>query len=180
MKTGETTGIGALCCILLLGACDLVQKEKEEPLDPMVEIQGHVQRFIEEAAARGHDVAAAVAAVQIATIDHDIEYEGRSLCGFAPWYADEGTERPSITFAINERCWTSRAGEDHEALVFHELGHAVLDRAHRDDRLPDGSRASIMVGTNLAGLYVGKARNRRAYYVDELFDPQTPVPEWSR
>ncbi len=63
--------------------------------------------------------------------------------------------------------------------MFHELGHMVLDRFHRDDRLPNNSYASLMVSRGTAGFYVGNAANRRTYYLDELFDEETPVPGWA-
>ncbi len=82
--------------------------------------------------------------------------------------------------------------EAREELVFHELGHCLLGRtAHRTSRLPNGEYASVMNGKE-SGLYsscvydIGGANNgcddryKRTYYLDELFDENTPAPDWAK
>ena len=160
-----------------LAGCSVFEKTPEAERDFMAEILAHAATFQQEAALRGVDVDSMMALIQFKTAD-EVIFDGRSLCGFAPWYDDPETGEPTITIVTSGTCWIDRDVEDNEALVFHELGHMALNRNHRDDLLPGNSRASIMVSTNLAGLYVGNARDRRTYYVDELFDPDTPVPAW--
>ncbi len=77
-----------------------------------------------------------------------------------------------------------------EEIVFHELGHCLLDRPHRDDKLASGDFASIMRTVGLlqygdlnrfTGVFLpptGIKAHRRDYYVDELFN-QTTIPCWS-
>ncbi len=166
-------------CLLLLASCSVFEDKEQPPRDFMAEIEAHAAAFILEASQRGKDLSAPMATV-VFQIEEEIIYEGQSLCGLAPWYDNpESTER-IISIVVDDRCWASRPVEDNEALIFHELGHMVLDRFHRDELLPNNSRSSIMVSGNLAGLYAGNARSRRTYYVDELFDPETPVPDWAR
>ncbi|MEZ4699685.1 MAG: hypothetical protein R2834_05105 [Rhodothermales bacterium] len=170
---------GVLALLILAFAGCGVFEEKDEPeRDFMAEIQEHAAAFVQEAGMRGIDVSASMATV-VFKIEEEILYEGRSLCGLAPWYADPQSTSRTISIVVNERCWTTRPVEDNEALIFHELGHMVLDRFHRDDLLPNNSRSSLMVSGNLAGIYAGNARPRRTYYVDELFDAETPVPDWA-
>lgn len=157
----------------------MFEKEVAPERDLMAEIRSHADTFESEAAQRGVDVSEEMASIEF-EIKDEILFEGQALCGFAPWYDDPDTAERTISFVVDERCWTSRPSEDNEALVFHELGHMVLDRFHRDELLPNNSRSSIMVSTNLAGLYVGNAKQRRSYYVDELFDENTPVPDWAK
>ncbi len=172
----------ALCAgmIFCLSACSVLEKEEAEPpRDFLEEIQQHAQAFRFEAAMRSVDIDSIMSMVQFEITD-EIIYDGRTLCGFAPWYDDPETGQPTITISTSKTCWIDRPVEDNEALVFHELGHMVLNRDHRMGLLPNNSRPSIMIGTNLAGLYVGNASNRRKYYVDELFNPDTPVPDWAQ
>jgi len=66
-------------------------------------------------------------------------------------------------------------------LVFHELGHAILLReSHRNDRFQSSDYASIMVSESwlLDDFYI-QDLTKRAYYIDELFDPATPAPDWA-
>ncbi|MEM8487606.1 MAG: hypothetical protein AAF564_18795 [Bacteroidota bacterium] len=180
MKVSRFTTI-VLCAgmIFCLNACSVFEKEEPEaPRDYLEEIQMHAQAFRFEAAMRSVDIEGIMSLVQFEIAD-EVVFEGQSLCGFAPWYDDPETGQPTITIVTSKTCWIDRPVEDNEALVFHELGHIVLDRGHREGLLPNNSRPSIMIGTNLAGLYVGNAKERRKYYVDELFNPDTPVPEWA-
>jgi len=78
-----------------------------------------------------------------------------------------------------------------EEIVFHELGHCLLGRTHRDDTFKSGDFASIMRSIGL--LQYGstdrfqtifsppteRRAHRREYYLEELFDEQTDLPCWS-
>lgn len=78
-----------------------------------------------------------------------------------------------------------------EEIVFHELGHCLLRRAHRDDKFKSGDFASIMraVGllqygdldryNTLLSQPTAIKAHRREYYLDELFYEDVPVPCWS-
>ncbi len=164
--------------MLLQAGCSVFEKEEEPERDYLAEILEHADRFQQEAAQRNVSVESIMSLINFETAT-EVIFEGQSLCGFAPWYDDPETGELTITIVTSETCWIERSEEDNEALVFHELGHMVLDRGHRDDLLPNNRRASIMVSTNLAGLYVGDARSRRAYYIGQLFDENTPIPDWS-
>ena len=181
MKSTTQAAISSILAVLILlvSGCSVFQKEPEPERDFMAEIQKHAEMFKQEAGQRGVDVSQEMAEI-VFKIEEEIIYEGRSLCGFAPWYDDPNTTERTISLVIDDRCWISRPEEDNEALIFHELGHMVLNRFHRDDLLPNNARSSIMVSGNLSGLYAGNARNRRTYYVDELFDENTPVPDWAQ
>jgi hypothetical protein len=89
---------------------------------------------------------------------------------------------------LNESfCWTN--GQEMEALLFHELGHCFLGRQHTNETLPNGDPKSIMTPANIS-LYSpcdfsvgGEDCNytfKRPYYLDELFDEGTPVPQWGQ
>lgn len=64
-----------------------------------------------------------------------------------------------------------------ERVIFHELAHALLNREHTQDTLPNGFDASLMAPSSPA-TYVHFPQGRE-YYLDELFRQQTVVPCWA-
>jgi hypothetical protein len=64
--------------------------------------------------------------------------------------------------------WKTASTMQREMVVFHELGHCVLNRAHLDDARTDGSCFSMMQsGLGLCKMsYTDKTRSA---YLDELF-----------
>lgn len=54
-----------------------------------------------------------------------------------------------------------------EYVVFHELGHYVLNRDHNNDTLQNGQLASMMYENKVA--YTVNKEHLRDYYLDELF-----------
>lgn len=86
-------------------------------------------------------------------------------------------DRDHHIVTISEVDWNNLSNNHREALIFHELGHCILDRDHETDRLSNGEVASIM-WPSIQGKLFGA---RRKYYVDELFEHTFPVsqePDW--
>lgn len=75
---------------------------------------------------------------------------------------------------VGRAAWRARSDAGREALIFHELGHCLLGRDHRDDltalRLQDGrsgyAPASLM---NTRGVRPDLYASDRNYYLSELF-----------
>jgi hypothetical protein len=67
--------------------------------------------------------------------------------------------------AIDRTYWKNSSRWGREWLVFHELGHCVLDRDHRDDKFGVNCPASIMHSYANSFCY----KDYRNYYVKELF-----------
>lgn len=121
----------------------------------------------------------------------EAEFNGTDYCGQC-FQANKKPElyQKEIKITKNETCWGSTQAFTKEALVFHELGHCLLNRtAHRTDLLKNNVPASIMNTNNFdlynACLYVidddPKKCNftaRRKYYIDELFNEKTERPSW--
>lgn len=64
-----------------------------------------------------------------------------------------------------------------ETLIFHELGHALLHREHRDNLFTDNiTPVSIMHWQ----LMVSLNEITKPYYFDEMFNTSTPYPYWSK
>jgi hypothetical protein len=69
---------------------------------------------------------------------------------------------------ISKAYWVNLDDDGKELLMFHELGHCLLDRAHNDEIIGFGTPASIMN----TKLFPGRAYSQqRAAYLDELFNP---------
>ena len=96
-------------------------------------------------------------------------------------------EKP-VRIEIDKTYWndiSNSAGADamKEDLIFHELGHGLLKRDHLNSTLPNGDWKSIMCGgpdkVNNRSWNINYRGIRRKYYVDELFNESTPVPDFS-
>lgn len=96
---------------------------------------------------------------------------------------------PHIILNSDAFCWQQASQYERECLVFHELGHCLLARAHKTDKFANGAFVSLMNPNDVA-VYatcrypIGNddcdKRPRRDYYIDELFDASTPTPAWGR
>lgn len=111
--------------------------------------------------------------------DSAIVQGGNYLCGnsFGPL-----TGNIQNTVRIDTQCLAWRYNPlSREILIFHELGHIFLERNHTEATLPNGDFKSIMTGTSweIRDFYT-EAPDKRAYYLDELFDPGTDIPDWAR
>ncbi|MEM7658145.1 MAG: hypothetical protein AAF399_18610, partial [Bacteroidota bacterium] len=144
----------------MLLACEITAPPEQDP-----EIKPYVDRFQKEAQLRGLDFS-----TELASISYT--FEETSFGGVC--------YRLENRFIVNRSVWNDYTDQGKEYLVFHELGHCILDRDHENEYLIAGECSSIMKGTedgkrcrrNLA------AEIWRTYYVDELFDTDTPTPDW--
>lgn len=62
-----------------------------------------------------------------------------------------------------------------ESIVFHELGHLFLRREHDNNRV-NYNPTSIMDSNEIPEYELGRPE-LRDYYLDELFNPGTPLPD---
>ena len=169
--------ISVLMLVLVLGCSK--DKELVPVYDVPADFQIFVDAFISEAAARGF----------IYEIDNlIIQYDATILspyCGQCNSNAPNTEVQKIIQINPNIMCWFS--DEEQEAFFFHELGHCFLGRIHDESLLPNGDPKSMMVTSNLT-IYAtclypvdnDPCNNlfKRTYYLDELFDESTPVPDW--
>ncbi|MEO5977931.1 MAG: hypothetical protein ABIS36_10720 [Chryseolinea sp.] len=178
------TAIGIRLIVLTLGAWFMSCSDKDEfkpALDVPTEWQPFLERFKTEAAARGR-----VINITNLIIRNDNKLD-ESHCGECNTVSLDPNVQKIIGVNPNTVCWFT--DEAKEVFIFHELGHCILGRDHEGSSLPNGSPKSIMIPNDLI-LYEGcqypiggdgscDHRERRAYYIDELFDPSTPVPGWA-
>ncbi|MEM6804053.1 MAG: putative metallopeptidase [Bacteroidota bacterium] len=138
--------------------------------DVELEFQEYVDRFIAEAAARGQEIDFTDSGLSIQFRDA-VSKESGGVCYL-------GQHR----IEIEKFFWDDANDAQREGLIFHELGHCELDRRHRNDLLPNGEWLSRMRGDPIPDgqtVPVNTFGTRREYYVDELFDRATPVPDWA-
>ena len=145
--------------LLLFGALGCVKDElTTEQLYIDAALQSYFDNFQEEAALRGITVD-----YQAAQVEGILTYLPNAIAGQCVQ-----TEGKPSQIRIDQTIWSRSSTSIKEFLVFHELGHCILDRSHDDTRNTDGTCASIMHSgtTNCRNAY--NATTRKAY-LDELF-----------
>lgn len=156
---------------IVLYSCSEGEQVSDVNIDP--ELQPYVDRFLEEAANRGMNIDLEESGLDI-FFEEDIstaEYAG--VCRFRLGANEIGIDR--------ER-WDDSSEARKEWLVYHELGHCVLDRSHRNDQFENGTWKSLMRGSPITNdellTPVCYLWDRNQYYIDELFDEATEAPAW--
>jgi hypothetical protein len=146
-----------LLLAITFSGCELIDRE----IDP--EIQPFVDQFYMEARSRGLDLDVPNMKIQFKNIKG--KETGRCNMVFKTIYID----KESIQWKYNPEC-----------LVFHELGHLILKRNHRNDVI-NKYCLSIMSNQDdpIYDTHIGdRLYDRRTYYIDELFNPKTEIPDW--
>ncbi|MDA0194234.1 MAG: hypothetical protein O2887_04380 [Bacteroidetes bacterium] len=138
-----------------------------------IEIRPYIESFVQVAGEHGEsfDFKKFEATLTFEEID-----ENEDICGQSSQFHQKSN---SIIIRANDKCWIGQPETTREALVYHELGHALLDRPHRDDRFENGLVKSIME-TGTLGPYNQYTPILKAYLIDELFDETIPDPEWTK
>lgn len=143
-----------LLIVLVLNAC---HKEQEPGLVD-VPLRGYLDAFVQEASLRGITV----------------DYTNRPIEARLQLHADNtrlgwcdyNSDQPNL-ITINTLFWDILDDWEKEKLVFHELGHCILNRPHLDEKREDGHCLSIMhSGQSCSDDYTQQTRET---YLDELF-----------
>ena len=111
--------------VVLIGILSSCVPEMEvHQFDPDVDL--YVSRFLEEGRMRGVDLEKETSKIIWEWVDDpDIGYYGLSV--------KKGLKRNRIK--INYYYWKDANDEFKEWLIFHELGHSVLDKRHTDEQV---------------------------------------------
>ena len=168
-----------VACVIILGGC-----QAEIDFTPVLSIpaqfQPSVDSFVAAASERGYNIT-----VDNLIITYDSSLSS-ALCAGSNVTSSENNIQKIIYINPNIKCWQN--SWQLETLIFHEMGHCILGREHDTSLLPNGDAKSIMVPGDVS-LYapcaypIGDSCNqlfKRDYYLDELFDPGTPVPDWAK
>jgi hypothetical protein len=136
--------------ILALSACGRAPVRDVAP-----EFEGYVASFEQKAASVGSNVAVDDVIIKFGAVKNKRE---SGLCLIS------GDQTPRIT--INKANWDKMDEPEREALIFHELGHCVLRREHRESYTDQGIPESLMNPYTIEGrVYT----YNESYYVKELF-----------
>lgn len=82
----------------------------------------------------------------------------------ATCYQDSGTPR----VAVDEKTWNSASDKQRKEMMFHELGHCVLNRSHTEGRMADDNcKTSIMSASPVGEWCMNKHADE---YMTELFN----------
>jgi hypothetical protein len=148
-----------LLLALIFGSCNLVDDlSMRGYIDP--EIQPYVDSFVEEASKRGIDVNTAHLKISFKNLKDQNGVTNRIMHKI---YID-----PSSRGWLNEP----------ERVVFHEMAHLYLRRHHDDSTMGEHGDYPKSIMTSVGGPNFRIHTFRREYYVNELFDPATPAPDW--
>jgi len=164
-----------LLLCLLLGGVYLLERTVFQSYSGAIDeaLLPHAEQFVAEAARRGMDVD--LDELTLVFNNVMIEVDSQSFCGYTHTL---GTEAPPYV-EISRPCWDAYSDQQREILVFHELGHALLQQRHRNERLPSGSLASLMNSLNTFSVYDKFTLPKREYYLDELFLEEATLPDWA-
>ena len=165
--------------IIIFFACKQPAEPTVYQVDKNLEI--YLDKFLEEAKIRGVNITTENLILKFGTTTEQI-------CGRCVKAKNDGQR--TVTIIDNLNCWQQAPYENREALVFHELAHCLLGRIHRDDFLPNGIEASIMNSRgngfyepciyDITGNNKCNKTGRRTYYIDELFNEKTNIPDWGK
>jgi hypothetical protein len=149
--------------LLSLLACS---KDSESVIPP--DVLPYVSRFFDEAQARGFDYYLE---------DYTLNITKEAIA--RPDVAGTCNLRSGI-IVIDEIYWRTATERERERVVFHELGHCILDRRHRNEKLLENDCISLMQGVE-NGFSCSTNDEDDAwweYYTNELFDPGLNGPDW--
>lgn len=168
--TNHIYWISILTAMFLLYSGCASDPVEESMINVRPDFQPHLEFYIAEASKRG--------------ITADFSETGLSI----QFREEEDAESSGVCFIgqfrieIDRSDWNDLSFFQKEGLILHELGHCHLDREHDNAILPNGEWKSRMRGVPFADDAMSPNTNysgrRRDYYIDELFDPQTAVPDW--
>ena len=167
--------------ILIIGIIFFLFSCKKENPPVVYQVPDEVKPFIEsfenEAANRGHDIQFDNLMVELS--NEAIMNGSTFSCGIA---FGELTNDLQNVIRIDTQCLAWRyGGLAREILIYHELGHVFLKRLHTDELLPNDEWKSIMTSQNwlITDFYINDLP-KREYYLDELFEPLTEIPDWAK
>ena len=170
MKTTIKPLLAIIVAVLIISACKKdIPKEYRVP----AQLEAYITSFEQEASARGLNLDIDNLIIEFETnLTDSNDSEAAGLC-----YHKSRTSNPRIELDTSTFNWTAHEYSK-EALIFHELGHCILERGHDDVLLENDNFKSIMKATG-EPTYSDFDFFKRSYYLDELFDPNAAPPWWA-
>lgn len=155
----KTTQIILLFALFTLTACssDTLVNERSDIEDAL---QVHFREFQDQARQRG-------VAVDYRDIDMEAYITNIQRNGVIGTCTQFGTGEKEI--AIDENYWRRSSHLGRELVVFHELGHCILQRGHNEAEGRGNTCLSIM-NSGTSGCRTRYTAANRDFYIDELFN----------
>lgn len=123
------------------------------------QLQPYVDDFILEASLRDK---------AIDLLDTPIEAKFQNIAAFSvAGQCKHNANNPSLVI-IDVSIWEQADALEKEYIMFHELGHCILNRGHLEDRDLDNNCVSIMQ-SGTTGCKINYSESTRSSYLDELF-----------
>ena len=144
--------LSASAAALLLSACGKATLE-------LGNFAPYVQKFEDESRRFGP---------QVRVVDLSIRF-GELDPGFTGLCRRRFAETPTII--VEPKAWEKASEWTRESLMFHELGHCILNENHREAMMPAREAQGVMPVSLMNPIVVAGAvyRKNRDYYLDELF-----------
>ncbi len=134
----------------------------------------YVTSFVEEGEKRGVDVS--IQGLEAYLVTEFSTDRDDWVCGTGSYI---NSESQRVEILLRDDCWEDRTVLEKENLVYHELGHALLNRRHLNGTLPNEARQKSIMCTRLCSNFNVFLEDGplREYYLDELFDRNTSFPD---
>jgi hypothetical protein len=131
--------------------------------EPKIEIGPEFQPYVTRFQEKGEEVGKPVQIVDLIVKFGQTDPKQDGVC--------ETSDHTSPTILVNERAWNDMDDLGRESLMFHELGHCVLNRSHVLIKSSDGAPSSLMYPVAIS---LKTYLDNHEYYIRELFRATTP------
>lgn len=123
------------------------------------ELTVYFDLFEQEAAIRGFEIDLKAMGIT----GHFVNISEKHVAGRCKY-----SDRNPAMVMVDKHFWSTSNEFQKEHVIFHELGHCILSRDHRNEALESGECVSIMASDNRICAAVYMPETRKAY-LDELF-----------
>lgn len=141
------------------------------------ELKVYLDRFDDEAISR--DISLNLSRVEV-VFASEIFFNGQAVCSRSfENFENQGNGRVEISRIAD--CWENRNDQERENLIFREFGAAILERITNNAKLPNNLPASLMCNDcDIFALFDASTIERRAFYLNELFQIEQEIPDWGQ
>ena len=158
-----------ICYLLLIfNFIFLISCKKEKETEKKQIIPSELKNYVDSFFIAGRD--RGIQNFYLENYELEISYQ-KIEGGYAGWSTGEGE------IYIDNEQFQPLSHQEKKALVFHELGHEILKRKHKEDVDQNNMSLSLMRYTfeRNTNIY---SNLWWEYYIDELFDSSTKLPSW--
>ncbi len=142
------------------------------------EFRRYVNSFIQEMINRGQNVGNIP--LSVVFVDEITAPNSSQYCAYGyPNFNGTGEARVEVIDSYN--CWGRWSDTERENLIYHELGHALLYKAHFSELFPNGSPKSLMCSQVCVNyrVYNKYQLEQKTYYLNELVASTSAIPSWA-